>query len=252
MTTINDIITYFETFAPLSLAMDFDNPGLLVGSKSSAVTRVLAALDITKEVVLEAEKAGCELIISHHPVIFNPIKALSSSSVPYLLAAKGISALCMHTNLDLSTQFGVNLCLAEAIGVKNPTLSEQGECLFIGTLTESAYINAFARNVKTSLECKGLRYTDVKSTVKTVAVSSGVGGSNVIHAAELGADVLVTGEIRHHEILAGNAAGIDIIDAGHFKSEDIVILPLIKKLSDKFPEIKFTKSTACDDMIKYL
>lgn len=101
MKTINDILNFFEEFAPCATQMSFDNAGLIVGDKYTAVSRVLVALDITEDVVNEAESLGCELIISHHPVIFAPIKRLSPSSVPYLLAQKGISAVCMHTNLDL-------------------------------------------------------------------------------------------------------------------------------------------------------
>lgn len=120
MKTINDILNYFEEFAPCATQMSFDNAGLIVGDKCTAVSRVLVALDITEDVVNEAESLGCELIISHHPVIFAPIKRLSPSSVPYMLAQKGISAVCMHTNLDLGEKFGVNICLADALGVKIP------------------------------------------------------------------------------------------------------------------------------------
>lgn len=252
MTTINDILKYFETFAPLNSAMDFDNAGLLVGDKNAKITKALVTLDITNDVIFEAEKMGCELIISHHPVIFNPIKNLSPSSAPYLLAQKNISAICMHTNLDLGTEFGVNICLANAIGVQNTQLSEFGECLFVGSLKEETTIEDFANTVKTALNCKGLRYTNAKKSVKTVAVSSGAGGSNIFEISKLGADVLVTGEIKHHEINFANSVGVDIIDAGHFKSEDIVILPLINKLSTQFSDIKFTKSTTYDDFIKFI
>ncbi len=252
MTTINDIANFFETFAPKETAMDFDNVGLLVGDKNKSVTKVLVSLDITSEVVFEAEKNGCELIISHHPVIFSPIKRLGSNDVPYLLASKGISALCMHTNLDLSEALGVNTCLANAIGVKNPVKSEFGECLFIGELENETDITVFAKNVKTALDCNGLRFTDIKNTVKKVAVSSGSGGCEIFSAINAGADVLVIGEIKHHEINAANSMGINIIDVGHFKSEDVVILPLIKKLSDEFSDVKFTKSTTYSDKIKFL
>lgn len=252
MTKISDILKFFESFAPCENAMDFDNVGLLVGSESTSVTKALLALDITKDVVLEAKQMGCELIISHHPVIFTPIKNLGKECVPYLLAQNNISAICMHTNLDLSTEFGVNTCLAEAIGVENLSLAKCGECLFVGSLEKETPIDEFALTVKNQLGCKGLRYTDVKSVVKTVAVSSGSGGSNIFDAADIGADVLVTGEIKHHEINAANELCINIIDAGHFKSEDIVILPLANKLSDKFSDITFTKSKAYDDFIKFV
>lgn len=252
MTKIKDILRFFEGFAPVKSAMEFDNVGLLVGDDNIAVSRVLVALDITKEVVLEAQSLGCELIISHHPVIFNPLKRLDSNSVQYLLAKTGISALCMHTNLDLSESFGVNICLAEAVGVKNAVKSEAGECLFFGELEEETAIESFVSSVKTALECNGLRYTDVKKSIKRVAVSSGSGGSEVFAAAQIGADVLVTGEIKHHEINTANELGIDIVDVGHFKSEDIVILPLIKRVSAEFSDIIFTKSKAYTDNIKFL
>ncbi len=95
MTTIKDILDF---------AMDFDNCGLLVGDKGTPVTKALVTLDITADVVSEAETMGCELIISHHPVIFQPIKRMNTRSVPYLLARSGIAAVCMHTNLDLSEE----------------------------------------------------------------------------------------------------------------------------------------------------
>lgn len=252
MTKISDILNYFETFAPCENAMDFDNVGLLVGSKNTSVTKALLALDITKEVVLEAKQLGCDLIISHHPVIFTPIKALDKDSVPYLLAQYGISAICMHTNLDLGTEFGVNVALANAIGVQNPILADIGECLFVGSLENSVEMSTFAKKVKSALNCDGLRYTDVNKSVKTVAVSSGAGGSNVFDAARLGADVLVTGEIKHHEINAANTMNLNIIDVGHYKSEDIVILPLANKLSERFSDITFTKSKAYNDFIKFI
>ena len=148
MKTINDILNFFEEFAPCATQMSFDNAGLIVGDKYTAVSRVLVALDITEDVVNEAESLGCELIISHHPVIFAPIKRLSPSSVPYMLAQKGISAVCMHTNLDLGEKFGVNICLADALGVKNPVLSELGECMFTGELESETDIHDFAKLAK--------------------------------------------------------------------------------------------------------
>ena len=113
-------------------------------------------------------------------------------------------------------------------------------------------MKAFAENVKSALDCSGLRYTDVKKSVKKVAVSSGAGGSEIFAAAQIGADVLVTGEIKHHEINAANELCINIVDSGHFKSEDIVILPLINKLSDNFSDVIFTKSKAYSDNIKFI
>lgn len=252
MTTVSEILEFFESFAPVVTAMDFDNVGLLIGDKSAEVSRALLTLDITAETVDEAAALGCELIISHHPVIFQPLKRINTRDAAYMLANRGISAVCMHTNLDLSEEFGVNTALADALGVKNLRRSAVGECLFIGELEERTDILSFAQSAKAALGCEGLRYTDAKPAVKTVAVSSGAGGSEIFAAADEGADVLVTGEIKHHEINAANALGVDVIDAGHFKSEDIVIFPLKKRLEASFSDIVFTKSKVYTDKVKYL
>ena len=252
MTTVSEILEFFESFAPVVTAMDFDNVGLLIGDKSAEVSRALLTLDITAETVDEAAALGCELIISHHPVIFQPLKRINIRDAAYMLANRGISAVCMHTNLDLSEEFGVNTALADALGVKNLRRSAVGECLFIGELEERTDILSFAQSAKAALGCEGLRYTDAKPAVKTVAVSSGAGGSEIFAAADEGADVLVTGEIKHHEINAANALGVDVIDAGHFKSEDIVIFPLKKRLEASFSDIVFTKSKVYTDKVKYL
>ena len=153
MTAILDILRFFEAFAPVQTAMDFDNVGLLIGDKNRTVTKALVSLDITAETVEEAAALGCELIISHHPVIFRPLKRLHTRDAAYLLAHHDIAAVCMHTNLDLSDDFGVNLCLAAALGLQNVRKSACGECLFIGELAEKADMTAFAAHTKAALSC---------------------------------------------------------------------------------------------------
>lgn len=250
MTYIKDILDFTETFAPLGTAMDFDNVGLLVGSGGCAVDTVLVALDITDAVVAEAEKVGAQLIISHHPVIFSPLKSLSCGDIPYMLAKSGISALCLHTNLDLSPIFGVNTCLADAVGVRDYAFAE-GECLLVGELEAEVTSREFAARVKTALDCGGVRFTLGDKRVKKVAVCSGSGGDYAPLAAELGADALLTGEIKHHEILDAVRLGVAVIDAGHFKTEDVVIAPLCEKLSARFTDVKFIRSQKCTDTVEY-
>ena len=214
MTTIRDILDCFETFAPAETAMAFDNVGLLVGDGSTAISRALLALDITAPVVREAAQKHCGLIISHHPVIFQP--------------------------------------LTGALGVSDLRKSDKGECLFIGTLSAPVAMRDFATHAKAALDCRGVRFTCVKPTVQTVAVSSGAGGSEIFAAAAEHADVLVTGEIKHHELLASLELGVNILDAGHFKSENPVIPPLYEKLSAAFPDVAFFVSECCDDGVNYL
>ena len=251
MATVNDILEFFEEFAPVDTAMEFDNVGLVVGDKNQFVRRALVSLDITPAVVYEAERLECELIISHHPVIFAPLKRLEKDTAPYLLAQKGISAVCMHTNLDLSESFGVNLCLAQAIEINNAVKSDKGECMFVGELDSEINSDELAERVKFALDCKGVRYTNANNKIKRVAVASGSGGSEIYAAAAEGCSALVTGEIKHHEINEANNLGITVVDAGHFKSENVVIRPLINKLSERFDDIIFTKSKNYDDNIKF-
>ena len=177
---------------------------------------------------------------------------MNSRSVPYLLAQAGIAAVCMHTNLDLSEKFGVNICLGQAAGLKEVHRAPEGECLFAGTLEDTISVRELAQRVMQNLACSGLRYTEGKGTVRTVAVASGAGGSDIFAAAAIGADALITGEIKHHEINAANEYGIAVIDAGHFKSEDIVINPLIARLKEEFPSAEFTKCQTYSDKMKYL
>lgn len=255
MNTIKDILDFTETFAPLNSAMNFDNCGVLVGNENTPVNKALLCLDITKEVVLEAVDKNVQLIISHHPVIFSGLKSIDTDDIPYMLINNNLSALCLHTNLDLSDIFGVNTCLANALKLSDVKCfmdKDKEICLAIGKTNKAYSENKFAQVVKSALDCKGVRYTENGRTIETVAVSSGSGGGEIYTAKSLGADVLVTGEIKHNQILNANRIGISVVDAGHFKSENIVIAPLSEKLQEQFTNIEFIVSETCDDFINYL
>ncbi len=242
MTTIRDIMDFTEGFAPLSTAADFDNCGLLVGNADTPVSKVLLALDITPEVIEEAADTGAELILSHHPVIFNPLRSLDTNSPAYLLAKNSLSALCLHTNLDIAEDTGVNICLAEALKLENYTLHPEN-FLVVGSLKEEVTVREFAAFAKEALGAVSVEFTLGDKRVKTVALSSGAGASSMYKAAALGADTLVTGEAKHHEFSESRALGISLMAAGHFATEDVVIAPLRDKLSAAFPEVAFIKST---------
>lgn len=250
MTTVSRIYNFIDFTAPFNTAMDFDNVGLLVGDRDAEVTRAVVSLDITAEVVQEAVKLGAQLIISHHPVIFNPLKSLQADSVPYLLASSHIAAICAHTNLDIAPS-GVNTCLAEALGLSN--IKYHGKYAAItGKLDRTLTAKEFAQYVKKSLSCKGLRYTECKKSISDVAVCCGAGGDFVYDAVALEADAFVTGEIKHHEILFANAHNMCVVDAGHYKTEDIVIDSLIKRLRKTFMNVDFRKSEVFSDKMLYI
>ena len=129
MASVKDIYSAVDRLAPFETQMDFDNAGFLVGRGEKEVSALLVALDITKEVVEEAVELGCQLIVSHHPVIFHPVKALTDESVTgeilLALAEQGVAAICAHTNLD-AAQAGVNDCLAQTLELGETILLEQG------------------------------------------------------------------------------------------------------------------------------
>lgn len=248
---IKEIVDYIDSFAPMNTAMEYDNVGLLVGNGDTEVTSALCALDITDDVVREAKENGANLIISHHPIIFSPVSRIDRNDVLYKLIENNIAAVCMHTNLDLSPIFGVNTCLAEAVGVKNAKFVE-GECLYIGELDGEMTNREFAEKVKKSLDCSGVRFTLGGKTVRKIAICSGSGGDLAPIAKENGADALLTGEIKHHDIINAVKLDIAIVDAGHFKTENIVIPALCKRLSEKFPDTSFTPSEKCTDTVEYV
>lgn len=258
MASVNDIFKFIDSFAPFESAMDFDNVGVLVGNLDIQPKRCLLALDVTESVVNEAKLLGAELIISHHPVIFNAIKTLNSNSILYKLIENKLSVICAHTNLDMA-QFGVNSCLAEKLSLKNLQMlsvyaSKKGDLPMglIGDLSSYYSCSDFANFVKDRLICEGLRYTNVNRKIKKVAVCSGAGGNLIESAVALNADAFVTGEIKHHEILLAVKNEVCVVDAGHFKTEDIIILPLAKKLSKEFKNVEFIKSKTCTDNVKYI
>lgn len=238
MTTINDIMDFTESFAPLCTAADFDNCGLLVGSKDTEVSRVMLSLDITADVIAEAAQVGCQLIISHHPVIFNPLRSVCAESPVYLLAHNSLSALCLHTNLDVAYDTGVNVCLAKRLGLENTRLYRE-DFILVGTLKDEMSVRDFAEYVKDSLGSHHIEFTDSDRSVRTVALCSGAGGEYCGLAKVLGADIFLTGEAKHHEFLEAKALDIPMLTAGHFYTEDVVIKPLTDKLGLQFPDVRF-------------
>ena len=255
MATVRDIYSFLDEMAPFSSEMEWDNSGLLVGSFENEVHKVLMSLDITNEVVQEARELGAELIISHHPVIFNPIKSLNTKNVPYNLAKFGINAICAHTNLDICPG-GVNQCLAEKLLLKNLktlTFVEDNKPMgFIGEFENEMQPQEFALLVKNQLGCEGVRYTSSNRLIKKVALCGGSGGICLDDAIKKGADAFVTGEIKHSQILQANATDLMIVDAGHYKSENVIIEPLQATLSNHFKNIEFFRTKVFTDKINYL
>ncbi len=238
MVKIRDIEELMEKTAPSYLKEKWDNVGLQVGNREKMVSSVLLALDLTSDVIAEAETLGCNLILTHHPLILEPLKRVVSgepvSDMIINLISSDISFFCAHTNLD-KAEGGVNDCLAERLGLIDITeLSEDGEGAIcrIGTLPRSMTMREFAYLVKKNLNCEAVKFSGTEDKViKTVALCSGAGSDFYTLAAENGAEAFVTGEVKHHAALYAEELGVSFVEAGHFETETIVLDMLYDKLT---------------------
>lgn len=246
MYTVRDVYDFLDKKYPFDTSVGWDNTGLLAGDADSAVTHIAVALDITAQTVLAAHRLGCELIVSHHPVIFHPLRALAAGSAPYLLARHGISAVCAHTNLDMAPG-GVNDALAGRLGLADITpihdKSEEGAppLARAGRLPSEMTASAFALHVKERLGCASVCLAGTDRVLRTAAVCSGAGSGYILdYCMGHGIDALVTGEAKHHEYIAAAEAGFVLITAGHFCTERVVCAPLADALRAAFPAAEVT------------
>jgi len=242
MTTIQQVFDFIDSFAPFDTALSDDNPGLLVGGGNHPVTGIAVALDITGHCIDRAIRQNCNLIVSHHPVIFRPLKNIGAWSLPYLLVRGGLSAICAHTNLDAATG-GVNDALAAALGLSeidslaDPKTPGKPPIARVGNLPVSMSGTELARYTKTKLGTAAVRFTEGGKTITRVAVCGGAGIDLMNPAMDGGAQALITGDVRHHEFLEARHNGFTLIDAGHFETEVVVVRPLCERLKARFPEI---------------
>ncbi len=232
--TVQDIFDFLNERAPFATAEEWDNPGLLVGDPHGEVKRVLVALDATDGAVGTGVALGAALLVSHHPVIFAPLKRLKADSLPYRLAAEGISLIAAHTNLD-KAQDGVNDTLAQRLGLENVTIAEDGYTR-IGVLPSEMTAKDFAAHVADVLDTP-VRYAG-ESPVTTVAVCGGGGGDFISGCVGL-CDAYVTGEVKHHEWLAA-ADQVNVVEAGHYATEVPVVDTLATWLEEADPTLPVT------------
>lgn len=245
MARICDIYDVIDAAAPFSSAMGFDNSGLLVGDANMEVSRALLALDITEAVLGEARALNANLIISHHPVIFHPLRSLGQRDIPYLLAKHGVAALCCHTNLDRSPVCGVNVALAGKLGLRNIRQEDVfgEECiLFSGELEREHSPREFAGLVKERLGASAVGLIPGTRPVSKVFLCSGAGGEFVSMAACRGADAYLTGEMKHHEALEAARTGLTCVVAGHYETEKVFGEFLASYLKKRIPGTAFLLS----------
>lgn len=248
---LSEIIAWSEDFAPLSLCEPYDNSGLIAGDDGVRVERALVCLDVTPLSLAEAARAGAQLVVSHHPPYLAPIKTVTrgapASDVVFRAVRDGVALLCMHTNFDAARP-GVSDALCEALGcAPGDALEPRGERAGYGLgrmceLAGGLLPRELAARARERLTCGPVQLIDCGRPVRRVCVIGGSGGDAVLPAARAGADLLVTGELKHHEMLLAAQMGLGVLLLGHHNSERPAVPLLARLLGGAFPEMSVTVS----------
>ena len=257
MTTVADILKFMDSVAPPYMKMDWDNCGLLCGRKDKEVRKILVALDPFRNVIREAIDLGADLIVTHHPLIFSaPLMAVSDNTETgrcvLELMEHGIAAINAHTNLDLAPG-GVNDVLAQTLGLQNIEIINPIDnygLLRWGTVAEQP-LSAFLTAVKENLHCDGLRYVDAGKPVRKVAVGGGSCADEMEEALDAGCDTFVTADVKYNQFRTAFELGLNLIDAGHFHTENPTMPVLAEKLATQFPNITVEISKNHSDCMKF-
>ncbi len=239
---LKDWTAVMERIAPPELAMEWDNIGLLIGPESAELHRVLVALDCTPAVAREAAEQGAELVLTHHPLFFHPVRRLlpeaPDTAAACILLRHGVGQYAAHTNLD-AAEGGVNDVLAGLFDIADAEAFGEGGIGRIGTLPRAERLSVFAKCVGERLGTVPRMTGSADVCLRRAAFVGGAGGSELMAAVSAGADVLVTGELKHNEALDALTLGLCCITAGHDETERIILKPLIERLQRETDDVQY-------------
>ena len=250
MPKIREIVDIMERLAPSCTQADFDNSGFQVGNLDANTEKVLCALELEHWVIEEAERLGAGLIITHHPLLFHPLKNITSESYEGRLLLKlmraGIALYSSHTPLD-ACRGGVNDCLCDLIGLHDvcgfyPQSMLNGApvyCCRIGCI-EPESLGALADRIGRTLKAEFVRFSPGReSSAEKIAVCSGSGSGLAEEVIASGADTFITGELKYHDMLRLKEGGVACIEAGHYHTEYPIIPRIISHLQNELNELQY-------------
>ncbi|MBQ7036991.1 MAG: Nif3-like dinuclear metal center hexameric protein [Clostridia bacterium] len=257
---IFEITNAIEKYAPKELASSYDNVGLMLGDSNAEVSAVLLTLDVDLAVAMEAKAVGAELIISHHPLIFNPVKNITADTpegkcLLYLIE-NHIAVYSAHTNLD-STLGGLNDLAAQFLSLSSTVpLEVNGEAGIgrIGVLPVPMKLSQLAEEIKKIYHVPHLRFVgNGERMVSKVALCTGSGGDLTLLAKDKGADVYITGDVKYNVAREADANNIGLIELGHYESEFIAV-DLLEKIITHYGGISVNifKSHANRNVFSYI
>lgn len=257
---VREIVEILEQSVPLAWQESYDNAGLTVGNPEAEVCKVLVALDATEEVVDEAIELGAQMVVTHHPIIFRPIKRLACENRQQRTIAKaiahGIALYAAHTNLDGAPDKGISHHLAGVLGLQEERLLEPSNTEgvgigIVGTLPKPVDSEEFLATIKERLGVKALRHSPIRiDKVERVAICSGSGGSLIESAEAAGADLYLSADFKYHDFV--DADRMILVDAGHFETEICAIDILFDILSKKLSNFATHKSARCENPVRYM
>lgn len=241
MQTVHEILDFLWTIAPEAGKEPWDNVGHLVGRRNAPADHILVSLDITMPVIHEAIEKGVHLIVSHHPLIWDTYKHVTDSVFQQdkvlTLAEHRIGAICMHTNLD-EAEDGVDDTLAEALELKPECHLAEGTIGHVSMLPEPMELLDFLPMVKEKLHANGLRYCNGGRPVQRIATGCGSCGEYLADAVKAGCDTFITGDVKYSVMIDALGQGINLIDAGHYPTENPIVAKLQRKLQVQFPNVQ--------------
>ena len=251
MPTINEITKHIEKFAPKDLARPSDNVGLLVGDGRRAVSRVMIMLDADRRTIDEAVEFGANLIITHHPFLYAPIKSINDEKLLKLIENK-IALYSAHTNID-SANGGVNDIFAKKLQLGNTEeITIDGLITRIGETAECSF-REYIELVKSRLGIKNARYTgDLNKRISKIGILGGSGGDLAGAIKDAGCDVYVTADVKYHQAQFADEVGLCVIDAGHFETENFICPVLRDYISKEFDNLEVVVSKRNESYIGYL
>lgn len=261
MATVFEIQKALEKYFPFTDAESWDNSGILVES-SKNVERVIVALDATCDVIKEAKKLNAQLIITHHPVIFHPLKALCENEPAVLALKNGIAIISAHTNYDIS-EYGADASLSKALSDKagfcaesilditrcEPIVHGFGR---IGSVNRNFSCEEFALILKDIFACDSLCYVESSNMIRKIAFCSGAGGEYLEKVISLGCDAFITSDVKHSAFITASNANIALFTPTHYQMEKPAMKNISALLSQSFQDIEILLSQSEKEPVKVI